>query len=112
MDAKRGGHLRESGVNLCYNNKVLDEFILSVLSFPEQMRKCNVLEDPPAWWSNSWNDRYLSVQRPIDVLFLILYVPGIVSVPVAVRSKAYVCGRSPAEIVGSNPTGGMDVCLL
>jgi len=26
--------------------------------------------------------------------------------------RAYVCGRSPAEIVGSNPTGGMDVCLL
>jgi len=23
-----------------------------------------------------------------------------------------VCGRSPAEIVGSNPSGGMDVCLL
>jgi hypothetical protein len=23
-----------------------------------------------------------------------------------------VCGRSPAEIVGSNPTGGMDICLL
>jgi len=33
-------------------------------------------------------------------------------VPVAARSKAYVCGRSTAEIVGSNPTGGMDVCLL
>ena len=33
-------------------------------------------------------------------------------VPVAARSKAYVCGRSLAEIVGSNPTGGMDVCLL
>ena len=28
------------------------------------------------------------------------------------RSKAWVCGRSPAEIVSSNPTGGMDVCLL
>jgi len=27
-------------------------------------------------------------------------------VPVASRSKASVCGRSPAEIVGSNPTGG------
>ena len=26
-------------------------------------------------------------------------------VPVAARSKACVCGRSPAEIVGSNPTG-------
>ena len=33
-------------------------------------------------------------------------------VPVAARSKAYVSGRSPGEIVGSNPTGGMDVCLL
>ena len=33
-------------------------------------------------------------------------------VPVAVRSKAQVYGRSPAEIVGSNPTQGMDICLL
>jgi len=32
-------------------------------------------------------------------------------IPVAARSKARVCGRSPAEIVGSNPAGGMDVCL-
>jgi hypothetical protein len=24
--------------------------------------------------------------------------------------KAWVCGRSPAEIVGLNPTGGMNVC--
>ena len=28
---------------------------------------------------------------------------------VAARSKAWVCGRSSAEIVGSNPTGGMSV---
>ena len=28
------------------------------------------------------------------------------------RSKAQVYGRSPAAIVGSNPTGGIDVCLL
>jgi hypothetical protein len=28
------------------------------------------------------------------------------------RSKAWVCGRSLAGIAGSNPTGGMDVCLL
>jgi len=27
-------------------------------------------------------------------------------VSVAARSKAWVYGRSPAEIVGSNPTGG------
>ena len=33
-------------------------------------------------------------------------------VPVAARSKAQVCGRSPAEIVGSIPTWGMEVFLL
>ena len=37
-------------------------------------------------------------------------------VPVAARSKAWVCGRSPAEIVSSNTTGGQDVfrecCVL
>ena len=33
-------------------------------------------------------------------------------VPVAVQSKALVYGRSPPEIVGSNPTRGKDVCLL
>ena len=33
-------------------------------------------------------------------------------VPVAARSTASVYDRSPAEIVGSNPTGGMVVCLL
>ena len=31
-------------------------------------------------------------------------------VPGAARSKAWVCDRSPTQIVGSNPTGGMDVC--
>ena len=36
------------------------------------------------------------------------YMPA----PVAARSKVEFCSRSPAEIVGSNPTGGMNVCLL
>jgi hypothetical protein len=31
---------------------------------------------------------------------------------VAARSKALVCSRSPAEIMGLNSIGGMDVCLL
>jgi hypothetical protein len=33
-------------------------------------------------------------------------------IPVAAQSKAHVYGRSPAEIVGSNLTGGIDVFLL
>jgi len=48
------------------------------------------------------------------------YIPEIASyfkwlrlpVPVAARSKSQVYGRSPAGIVGSIPTDGMDVCLL
>jgi hypothetical protein len=31
---------------------------------------------------------------------------------VAVRSEAWVFGRSLARIVGSNPTGGMGVCVV
>ena len=38
--------------------------------------------------------------------------PASSGVPLAARSKAYVCSRSPAEIVGSNPARGMDVFLL
>jgi hypothetical protein len=34
-----------------------------------------------------------------------------VPIPVAVRSKAWVCGRSLAGIVGSTPAGDLDVCL-
>jgi len=34
-----------------------------------------------------------------------------VPVTVAVRSRAWVSGRSPFEIVASNPTGGMVVYL-
>jgi len=33
-------------------------------------------------------------------------------IPVTAGSKVYVYGRSPAEIVNSNPAGGMDVCGL
>jgi hypothetical protein len=36
----------------------------------------------------------------------------LVPTPVAPQSRACVCGRSLAGIVGSNPTGGMAVCLL
>ena len=31
---------------------------------------------------------------------------------VAARSKAWVCGSALAGIVGSNPAGCMDVCLV
>jgi hypothetical protein len=33
-------------------------------------------------------------------------------IPLAALFKAWVCGRSLAWNVGSNPSGDMDVCLL
>jgi hypothetical protein len=33
-------------------------------------------------------------------------------IPVTVRSKAPVCSRTLAAIMGYNPGGGMDVCLF
>ena len=36
----------------------------------------------------------------------------VMPIPVATRSRAWVCGRTLAGIVGSNPTMGMDVCLM
>jgi len=33
-------------------------------------------------------------------------------IPVAEQSNAWVCDRSLAGIVGSNPAGAMDVCRL
>jgi hypothetical protein len=43
----------------------------------------------------------------VDIALSVLYL---LPVPVAARSKVY--GPSPAAIVDSNLTGGMDVCLL
>jgi len=51
---------------------------------------------------------YTLVTLTVQLLFVMKIQP----VPAAARSKAYVCGCSPAEIVGSYPAGGMDVCLL
>ena len=33
-------------------------------------------------------------------------------IPVTARSKTWMCGRSPAEIAGSNPTRDMDFSLV
>jgi hypothetical protein len=35
-----------------------------------------------------------------------------VLIPAAARSKAWMCGPSLSGVVGSNPAGGMDACLL
>jgi hypothetical protein len=48
--------------------------------------------------------------RFLSNVFIIYQLP-IKPIPVAARSKAWVCGRSIAGAVVSNPTGGMDNCF-
>jgi len=53
------------------------------------------------------------------MIFIFMYFCGLDicgSIPAAARSKAWVCGRLPAGIAGSNPAGAWDVscecCVL
>jgi hypothetical protein len=67
--------------------------------------------------------QYIIIIIIIIVVFVIIILPTqrlsdfvvfmlTLSIPVTVRSKAQVCGHSPAETVDSNPTVDMDVSLL
>ena len=58
------------------------------------------------------NASYSFSETIITVIMKLYVVHPLQPIPVAARSKAWVFGRSLARIVGSNPTGGMDVCLL
>ena len=46
------------------------------------------------------------------LLYTYLRMCALQLITVAVRSNAWVCDRSLVGIVGSNPTGGISVCLL
>jgi len=55
-----------------------------------------------------------SVKATILYMLCIIFIGQSFTRPlsVAAPSKAWVCGRSPVEIVGSNPTGDMDICCV
>jgi hypothetical protein len=58
-----------------------------------------------------YNIQYFLFGFKSNTLYLTL-LTFIAPIQVAVRSKAWVCGRLLTRIVGSNPAEGMDVCLL
>jgi len=66
---------------------------------------------------NTWREKngYLNPLNPelnpICYLLALLGAHNFLHVS-RIRVKLLTTGRSPAEIVGSNPTGGMDICLL
>ena len=71
------------------------------------------------WHRNSKRQpaEHKSETLPVGTLYFqpFLIFPLIIHlslIPVAARSKAWVCGGSHAENTGSNPAGSMDVFLL
>jgi hypothetical protein len=66
--------------------------------------------------ANLWHAAFTAVPifvfpLPDQRLYIVKSMYIYTLVPVAARSKAWVYGRPPAEIVGSNPTGAwMSVC--
>jgi hypothetical protein len=63
------------------------------------------------WGGEQYEFSYYSVLMVIKGSFSVCNIHCMQS-PVSARSKAWVRGLSLVGIVGSNPAGGMDVCLL
>jgi hypothetical protein len=78
---------------------------------PEELRIADCLHYP--FWQFSYISKVVTFEgklhshKTLQCRYL-----SVEPIPVAVRSKAWVFGRSLTGIVGSNSTGGMDVCLL
>jgi hypothetical protein len=64
----------------------------------------------PCRCSNAEQSSLWLVNIIIIIIIIICRMGFVLPVPVAERSNAGVCGRSPAEIADSNPAGGIDVC--
>jgi hypothetical protein len=60
-----------------------------------------------------WSDHlWLEVNVFVNYHLFCARISATVPIPVAERSKEWVCSRSPAGIARSNPAEGMDACLL
>jgi hypothetical protein len=68
-------------------------------------------------WSARRRDLYLTKHNTYNRQISIPRVEFEPTISAGERQQTYAldraaCGRSPTEIVSSNPTGGMDICLL
>jgi len=86
---------------------------------------CTIFRDNAAFGFKKWKDILLEngthVPKNVgeaDLMFALIknvHLVGIINgmpISVAARSKAWFYGYSLAGIVGSNPAGGINICLL
>ena len=61
-------------------------------------------------------EHILTLRLIMSYIYIYIYIymerPFLMFLDHTQRRRRADCGRSPAEILGSNPTGGMDICLL
>jgi len=81
---------------------------IKILSTLTQQVRSSLLHIPTRLHSFT-SHKFACGLRPRSLVLVVDYLLGHLT---ACRSKAWICTRSPAEIVGSNPIGVMDVCLL
>jgi len=60
-------------------------------------------------WPNSMKDMMIMMMMIKITIKLTVSNLSLLLIPVPARSKAWICGRSPAGIVVSNPVGGISV---
>ena len=86
------------------------------LPSPQFNLKCYMINSVPAKQWTHTQSYDIAMSPPSFYDWTSCVIPHTVaqckSVPVAARPETCVCGRSPAEIMGSNPTEGMGVCFL
>ena len=78
-----------------------------VFSFTSDNKELSSTNHIPVWLHSITSLPYtVNILVPVRKPYLHLYLM------VAARSKAWVCGFSLVGIAGSNPAGGMDICLV
>ena len=83
---------------------------LFLMFLDHTQRRTTVGRTPLDEWSARRWDFYLTTH---DTHNRQISMPSVGFEPtILAGERPAACGRSPAEIVGSNPTGGMDICLL
>ena len=76
---------------------------------------CSYSRNSPHLWNPKVPHRTHKCPPPVPILSQLHPVPTTPSKFLKIHLNFILpsaCGRSPAEIVGSNPTGGMYICLL
>ena len=105
---------------ICYESYAPGSHFINILSFIcYSQQKQHGGNAPNRVKIHHWHSKSVTMFYKLEIsnsiishIFFIQIKSLNLPILVAARSKAWVCGRSLEEIVGSNTTRGINVCLL